>query len=154
MHACVHAYAFVLLLQAGVAVEWEPTQNDVLRIKKAMTTIMRIAKEAGAQRIYLPTIPILEIPLDGTLDSSIERFNRVLHDSSFFNFITAHPQGGNMMAADTFSERVLDTDFRVRDCENLYVCDASIFPRGVRVNPQWTIMALASMAGEQIGANG
>lgn len=136
----------------GRAVEWAPTENDVLRIKKAMTTIVRIAKEAGAARIYLPTLPILEIPLDANLDRAIERFNRVLHDSSYFNFITAHPQGGNMMAADTFNERVLETDFRVRDCENLYVCDASVFPRGIRVNPQWTIMALASMAGEQIAA--
>lgn len=136
----------------GRAVEWKPTENDVLRIKKAMTTIMRIAREAGATRIHLPTIPVLEIPLDASLESAIERFNRVLRGPDYFNFITAHPQGGNMMAADTFSERVLDTDFRVRDCENLYVCDASVFPRGVRVNPQWTIMALASMAGERIVA--
>jgi choline dehydrogenase-like flavoprotein len=30
------------------------------------------------------------------------------------------------------------------------VCDASIFPRGIRVNPQWTIMSLASEAAERI----
>lgn len=138
----------------GRAVEWTPTVNDVLRIRKALTTIMRIAKESGARRIYLPTLPILEIPLDANLDRAIERFNRVLHDHTFFNCITAHPQGGNMMAADTFNERVVDLDFRVRDCENLYVCDASVFPRGIRVNPQWTIMALASMAGERIAAAG
>ena len=47
-------------------------------------------------------------------------------------------------------KRVVDLDFRVRDCENLFVCDASIFPRGIRVNPQWTIMSLASEAAERI----
>ena len=47
-------------------------------------------------------------------------------------------------------ERVVDTDFRVRDCENLYVSDASVFPRGIRVNPQWTIMAVASAAARRI----
>lgn len=138
----------------GRAVEWEPTENDISRIKKTLSSIMRIAKEAGGTKIHLPTLPALEIPLDDTLDASIERFNRVLHDRSYFNFITAHPQGGNMMAGDAFNERVVDTDFRVRDCQNLYVCDASIFPRGIRVNPQWTIMALASKAGEEIAARG
>jgi choline dehydrogenase-like flavoprotein len=54
------------------------------------------------------------------------------------------------MASDSFNERVVDTDFRVKDTENLYVCDASIFPRGVKVNPQWTIMAAASLASEKI----
>lgn len=134
----------------GRAVDWKPTENDISRIKKTLTSIMRVAREAGGTKIYLPTIPALEIPLDNTLEESLKRFNRVLHDGSYFNFITAHPQGGNLMGADTFNERVVDMDFRVRDCENLYVCDASIFPRGIRVNPQWTIMALASMAADHI----
>jgi choline dehydrogenase-like flavoprotein len=30
------------------------------------------------------------------------------------------------------------------------VCDASVFPRGIRVNPQWTIMALASAAASRV----
>ena len=134
----------------GRAVEWQPTENDISRVKKTLTSIMRIAREAGGTKIHLPTLPALEIPLDDTLEASIEQFNRVLHSAGYFNFITAHPQGGNLMGADTFNERVVDLDFRVRDCENLYVCDASIFPRGIRVNPQWTIMALASMAGNHI----
>lgn len=134
----------------GRAVEWEPTENDISRIKKTLTSIARIAQEAGGTKIHFPTLPTLQIPLDGTLEKSLENFNRVMHDASYFNFITAHPQGGNLMGADTFNERVVDLDFRVRDCENLYVCDASVFPRGIRVNPQWTIMALASMAAENI----
>lgn len=33
---------------------------------------------------------------------------------------------------------------RVHGDDNLYVADASVFPFGITVNPQWTIMALAS----------
>jgi choline dehydrogenase-like flavoprotein len=98
----------------------------------------------------LPTHPVLEINLDSTTDETLRAFDQVLGDKSYFNFVTAHPQGGNMMASDSFDERVVDLDFRVRDCENLFVCDASIFPRGIRVNPQWTIMALASEAAGRI----
>ncbi|HEY3139388.1 MAG TPA: GMC family oxidoreductase, partial [Blastocatellia bacterium] len=134
----------------GRAVQWEQTADDVVRIKKAVATIVRISKSAGAKRILLPTHPVLEINLDSTTDETLRAFDHVLGDKSYFNFVTAHPQGGNMMASDSFDERVVDLDFRVRDCENLFVCDASIFPRGIRVNPQWTIMALASEAAGRI----
>jgi choline dehydrogenase-like flavoprotein len=135
----------------GRAIEWAQTPNDIQRIKMAMATVIRIAQAAGARRVYLPTHPVLDVPLGGgSPEAIIKQMDRVLNDRKFFNFVTAHPQGGNLMADESFRERVIDLDFRVRDCDNLFVCDASVFPRGVRVNPQWTIMALASAAGERI----
>ncbi len=38
---------------------------------------------------------------------------------------------------------VLDNEFRVRGFSNLYVCDASVFPSSVGLNPQLSIMAMA-----------
>jgi choline dehydrogenase-like flavoprotein len=135
----------------GRAIDWAQTPNDIQRIKMAMSTVIRIAAAAGARRVYLPTHPVLDVLLEGgNAEAVIAQMDRVLHESQYFNFVTAHPQGGNLMADESFQERVVDLDFRVRDCENLFVCDASVFPRGVRVNPQWTIMALASAAGERI----
>lgn len=137
----------------GRAIQWQQTDADVKRIKRSLATVIQIAQGAGARRILLPTHPVLEVPLDSTTRSTIEAVDRVLVDRHFFNFVTAHPQGGNMMAGEGINERVVDTDFRVRDCENLYVSDASVFPRGVRVNPQWTIMAIASAAARRIAEN-
>jgi choline dehydrogenase-like flavoprotein len=37
--------------------------------------------------------------------------------------------------------------------ENLFVCDASVFPTSVGVNPQITVMALAVRTAEYIGEN-
>ena len=54
---------------------------------------------------------------------------------------SAHPQGGNALGA------VVDEDFRVRGFENLYLCDASVFPTSVHVNPQLTVMGMAQYAG-------
>jgi choline dehydrogenase-like flavoprotein len=62
---------------------------------------------------------------------------------------TAHAQGGNRMAAQTSNEgatMVVDDQFRVRGYENVFVADASIFPTSITVNPQWTIMALSTLA--------
>jgi choline dehydrogenase-like flavoprotein len=134
----------------GRAIEWRQTEGEINRIKKALATVVRIAKAAGGERIILPTHPALIIPLNSTVDGMLAEFDRVLADKRYFNFATAHPQGGNMMADQSHDERVIDLDFRVRDCENLFVCDASVFPTGIRVNPQWTIMALASVAAGRI----
>jgi choline dehydrogenase-like flavoprotein len=66
---------------------------------------------------------------------------------------TAHPQGGNLMAGDGSphcDKRVVDGSFRVAGFDNLYVADASVFPTSVTVNPQWTIMAMSSLAASRI----
>lgn len=57
-------------------------------------------------------------------------------------FGTGHPQGGNAMSDDP-AIGVVQNDFRVRGVDNLRVCDGSLFPDSARVNPQWTILALA-----------
>ena len=36
--------------------------------------------------------------------------------------------------------------FRVHEMSNLYLCDASVFPSTLGVNPQLTVMALAHHA--------
>ena len=38
---------------------------------------------------------------------------------------------------------VVDSSFRVHGFQNLFVCDASVFPTTIRINPQLTIMAMA-----------
>ena len=45
---------------------------------------------------------------------------------------------------------VVDSDGRVFGFENFFVCDASVFPTAIGVNPQMTVMALASIISERI----
>jgi choline dehydrogenase-like flavoprotein len=46
---------------------------------------------------------------------------------------------------------VVSPEFRVYGTDNVYVCDASVFPSSITVNPQLTVMALAHYAAEVIG---
>jgi choline dehydrogenase-like flavoprotein len=62
---------------------------------------------------------------------------------------SGHPQGGNAMSQDA-ALSVVDGNFRVRGVANLRVCDASVFPDGAGVNPQWTVMALAHLCGASL----
>ena len=48
---------------------------------------------------------------------------------------------------------VVDSHSKVFGFDNLFVCDASVFPTSVGVNPQLTVMALASRLGEFVGEN-
>ena len=48
---------------------------------------------------------------------------------------------------------VVDSYSKVYGFENLLVCDASVFPTSLGVNPQLTVMALASRAAEHVGEN-
>lgn len=65
---------------------------------------------------------------------------------------SAHPQGGNKMGADE-KECVVDSDCKVHGSDNLYVCDASVFPTALGVNPQLTVMALATITANKIVKN-
>lgn len=62
---------------------------------------------------------------------------------------TGHPQGGNPVGLD-HKRSVVDADFRVHGYSNLHVCDASVFPSSVTVNPQLTVMSLAHYAAGHI----
>jgi hypothetical protein len=54
--------------------------------------------------------------------------------------LTGYAQGGNAIGA------VVDADLRVLGTDNVYVCDASVFPTSPDVLPQLTVMALADNA--------
>ena len=60
------------------------------------------------------------------------------------------PQGGNRMGGRA-RESVVDSYGRFHGLQNLFVCDASIFPTSVGVNPQLTVMALALRTSQHIG---
>jgi choline dehydrogenase-like flavoprotein len=68
------------------------------------------------------------------------------------NLGSAHPQGGNKMGGES-SSSVVDSYCKFHGIENLFVCDASVFPTSIGVNPQLTVMAIASRVAEHIGVN-
>ncbi|MGE5684785.1 MAG: GMC family oxidoreductase, partial [Nitrososphaerota archaeon] len=65
---------------------------------------------------------------------------------------SAHPQGGNKMGNNE-ADCVVDSDCKVFGFNNLYVCDASVFPTALGVNPQLTVMALAALTADKIIKN-
>ena len=68
-----------------------------------------------------------------------------MRDNTDIQLHSSHPQGGNALSRDP-SKGVVDPHFRAHGIERLHVCDASVFPSSITVNPQLTVMGLAEMA--------
>ena len=142
---------------SGRSFSWELGDRDRANIKYALATLVEIGRQAGATRAFLPTEPGIELPLDG---SSVDRFRTALAGFPLtinsLRLTTAHPQGGNGMYGDASSLRglrVVDGDYRLDGFENVFIADASIFPSTITVNPQWTIMAMSSLAAKSVLRN-
>jgi choline dehydrogenase-like flavoprotein len=123
------------------------TQRDLTRLKHGMRTIAQVFFEAGAKRVFLPTHTFHALSSPHELSSIDDAF----HDMNEVSVGSAHPQGGNPISSDPQLGAV-DNALRVHGFENLFVCDASVFPSCIGVNPIHTIMALAKQAAPGIMA--
>ena len=139
----------------GQAFDWEFGEKDLQNIKYAFKTLLLLGMYAGGRRAFLPTKPGIEIPLTiNAINSFTQSLNSYPLRMNDVYTGTAHPQGGNRMAGNNFTgDKVVDENFRVNGLENMYVTDASIFPTSLTVNPQWTIMALSSLASQIVIAS-
>ena len=66
-----------------------------------------------------------------------------------FNLLGSHPLGTCRMGPHP-EKAVVDFDHRVFGTDNLFVVDGSAVPTSLGVNPQVTIMALATRAAERL----
>ncbi len=80
-----------------------------------------------------------------------ELTNAIKNDSKNLLLGSAHPQGGNRMGNDP-NDCVVDSNGIVYGWENLCVCDASVFPTAVGVNPQLTVMSLATIIANRLNS--
>jgi choline dehydrogenase-like flavoprotein len=78
------------------------------------------------------------------------RIGEEIRDDHDLSVNSSHPQGGNPMSLDAL-QGVVDSSFRVYGTTNVHVCDASVFPSSITVNPQLTVMAMAAYAADEIG---
>ncbi len=134
----------------GQAFSWSLGTSDVSNIKYALETLVRLGQKAGATRAIIPTRPALELELtEQEINQFAETFDAYPLRMKDIYIGTAHPQGGNMIAGkdSKFSiQRVVTEDFKVDGMDNVFVADASLFPTSITINPQWTIMAMSSLA--------
>jgi choline dehydrogenase-like flavoprotein len=126
--------------KGGTEIEYTASPEDRASVVEGLQVAGRIWFEAGAERVMPATFAWQEYRDAAALAQLPKR----IVESGDLLLTSAHPQGGNALGD------VVDEDFRVRGWENLHVCDASVFPTSVHVNPQLTVMGMAQYAARRI----
>ncbi|MDD1751362.1 MAG: GMC family oxidoreductase [Methanothrix sp.] len=122
------------------------SSKDLDLIARGSEIIARMWFKLGAKRIVTSHIKKQIINRE---DEIPEMVIAIKNDPKNLLLGSAHPQGGNRMGDDP-QNCVVDSDCKVYGFENLFVCDASVFPTSVGVNPQLTVMSLATIIADRI----
>ncbi len=115
--------------------------NDVALLKRGMEILFRIFICAGAEAIY-PMVPGFTEIRDLR---DVERFRNTNFRARDFELTAHHPLGTVRMGIDPRTS-VVGPTHEVHDVPGLFVCDGSTVPSSLGVNPQMTIMAMATRA--------
>jgi choline dehydrogenase-like flavoprotein len=119
--------------------------REVAILKRSMALLAEVFLSAGAEAVYLPLRrhPVIRST------SELRQFTaRRLHARDF-ELTAYHPLGTARMASRA-ADGVVDSDHEVYGINRLHVVDASSVPSSLGVNPQVTIMAMATRAAERI----
>ncbi len=130
----------------GTILEYELTSGDAAILIAGMKDAARVLISEGATRVITSQKKRTVVHSEDDLYLIKHRGVSALD----INLASAHPQGGNVMGGDP-KRAVVDSHSKAYGFDNLFVCDASVFPTAVGVNPQLTVMALASRLSEHLG---
>jgi hypothetical protein len=137
----------VALTATGRAsVTYELTDKELKIIAKGAEVLAKMWFRLGARKIIIPHRTLSIIEGEEGIPNLI---STILHDPKNLLLGSAHPQSGNRIGTNP-NDSVVDTDCKVHGFVNLFVCDASVFPTSVGVNPQITVMAIASIVAARI----
>ena len=115
---------------------------------KALQESAKLFFAAGCVKTLLPAskkLPLLKTDVD-EIDKLISEKYLNLNKTPLSS---AHPQGGSRMGSD-ITKSVCDIYGKVHGTKSVYICDASLFPTSVKVNPYETIMLLAKWVAESM----
>ncbi len=125
----------------GREVDFDPTPEDLSKLIDGLILAGEIYFAAGAKVVIPNTFKYYEF----TTVDQLHTLPDLIKDASDITLGTGHPQGGNVMSQNP-DLGVVNNEFRVYGYDNLFLCDASVFPSSIGVNPQLTVMALAHYA--------
>jgi len=123
--------------------------RDLDNISKGAEIIAKMWFKLGATRVVTSH---MNKAILGSEEEIPELVNAIKNDPQSLLLGSAHPQGGNRMGSDQ-ATCVVDSNCKVYGFKNLFVCDASVFPTAVGVNPQLTVMSLATITANRLNSN-
>lgn len=126
-------------------VKYNLTGADVKRMHRGFVLAGEMAWAAGAKRLHPVCVPMHVID---DMDDW-RRFRELDMSASDLMLTSYHPLGTCKMGKDPKTS-VVDLNHEMHDLPGLFVVDGSTVPGPLGVNPQITIMAMATRAAERI----
>jgi choline dehydrogenase-like flavoprotein len=127
------------------AITYNIGPDDIERMHQAMIHTGEMCLAAGAKRLHPTALRMRE--LKGARD--LDAFRKATLSPSDVIWTSYHPLGTCKMGRDPRAS-VVDTNHQSHDVPALFVVDGSTVPGPLGVNPQLTIMAMATRAAEKI----
>jgi choline dehydrogenase-like flavoprotein len=129
-----------------VRVRYEPTRQDMARVRRGVALLVRMMFAAGATEVYPGVAGVPEVLTSAEQAELIvdERLAR-----GAFHLMASHHFATAAAGADR-GRAVVGEDLQCHDAPGLYVMDASVLPENLGVNPQHTIMAAVFRAAERL----
>jgi choline dehydrogenase-like flavoprotein len=126
----------------GMNLRYNPTDADLGLMIKGTKLAARIHFASGALRVMPMNVPVAFVQVDRRGERARrDRPRQHGHRPPYL----ASP-GRQTRSAGIRRRGSSTSAFGIHGIENVYVCDASVFPSSVTVNPQLTVMALADYA--------
>lgn len=126
-------------------VRYDITPLDHQRFLRGIKLLAEMHFAMGAEKVMLPFFNQHSI----SSADEIGRIDELQKSPSTLELFTPHLMGTARMGSRPESS-VVDTNGELWDLPGCYVADASLFPTAIGVNPQITIMALATRVAERL----
>ncbi|HWE31763.1 MAG TPA: GMC family oxidoreductase, partial [Polyangia bacterium] len=121
--------------------------HDVARLKRAVDIMSRVYFAAGARSVF----PMIHGFDELRSVDDLRALQQAKLKARDFEITAYHPLGTARMGRDPRNS-VVGADHQTHDTPGVYVADGSVVPSSPAVNPQITIMALATRAADQLAA--
>jgi choline dehydrogenase-like flavoprotein len=130
----------------GDLVTYDLTVRDLANLRQGMKKLAELHFLAGAVEV-IPGVHGLPEVLHSI--DQIGVFDDAPLDARAYSLVATHLFGGCCAGRDA-ARSVVDPNLKVHGLEGLYVMDGSIFPTNTGVNPQHSIMAVATVAARRL----
>ena len=132
----------------GDKVTYSLLPGDIDRMRMGMKKLAEMHFLAGASEIITGVHGLPEVL---TSADQLGVYDSASLDPRDYSLVATHLFGGCRAGRDV-AQSVVDPQLKVWGVEGLYVMDASVFPTNTGVNPQHSIMAVATVAATRLAA--
>ena len=139
----------VALRRGQPIVHYRLSETSIQHLMRSMRSAAQVFFAAGAERALVPAARQAEVRATTSDAVLAEEIHRRYFLKGRVPLASAHPQGGCRMGR-SIESAVVNSWGQLYGARNIFVCDASVFPTSVNVNPYLSVMAFADRTAEHI----